>query len=91
MPQNLCKDCGKPLTSWRCSECAGEGEVRRLIFFKKPCGYCKGLGVVYRCPDEFTHNLKRLSSIKGPIQKQLPKLGANSGFKFTGAGINTKY
>ena len=91
MPQILCKDCGKPITGRRCTECNGKGEVRNLIFFKKTCEYCKGLGVVYRCPDEFNHYLKRLSPIKEPMQKRLPELGANLKPRVAKAGINTKY
>lgn len=49
----ICRICGKPLQSKKCSKCGGTGFVSHFFFWEKECYSCNGSGRRFRCPDEY--------------------------------------
>jgi hypothetical protein len=53
-----CPRCGQSLANYFCHHCNGKGYVREFALFKNTCSFCKGSGILFRCPDEMKHLLK---------------------------------
>jgi hypothetical protein len=76
---HTCSLCGKDLEQRLCYNCGGEGQTRVLLFFKKDCEICGGVGTLWRCPDEFKDShLRLVSSVIGrntAVSQNLKPLG----------------
>jgi hypothetical protein len=52
-----CPRCGQSLANYFCHHCNGKGYGRKFALFKNTCSFCKGSGILFRCPDEMKHLL----------------------------------
>jgi len=49
--KRICRNCGKPLQSEKCTKCGGTGFVSHFFFWEKECNSCKSTGTIFSCPD----------------------------------------